>query len=50
VYVYTVKDIASDFGTSHQNVYNWIKAGAVIKGKKGERQIVITKVVAKEKQ
>jgi transposase-like protein len=45
---YNVTDLAEQFGTSHQNMYKWIKAGADIKGKTGERVITLTKVLAEE--
>jgi hypothetical protein len=43
-----VQELADRFGTSHQNMYNWIKSGAVITGKKGERVIKLTKELARE--
>lgn len=45
---YTHRDIADMFAVSHRTVYNWIQRDAEIRGRKGERQIVIKDVVARE--
>ncbi len=44
----TTQDIASMFGTKHQNVTYWLNVDAEIIGKPGQRRIELHKVVAEE--
>ena len=41
-------ELAEKFGVSHQTMYVWLKDGAEIKGKPGERVITKVKVLATE--
>ena len=43
-----IQDMASDFGVTHQAIYQWIKQGATITGKKPNRVISINKTLRKE--
>ncbi len=44
----TTQEVADIFGATHREIYYWMSKDAEIKGRSGQRQIVIKKVVAEE--
>ena len=45
-----IVELAKKFGVSHQTMYVWMKEGAEISGKTGERKITKVKTLAEEKE